>query len=35
MSGHRSLSLWHEQMDSAGDPLLPTDVLEGDTEADE
>ena len=34
MSGHRSLSLWHEQVADAGDPLLPTDVLEGDTEAD-
>ena len=34
MSGHRSLSLWHEQVGEAGDPLVPTDVLEGDTDAD-
>ncbi|MFC3688331.1 NAD(P)/FAD-dependent oxidoreductase [Aquipuribacter hungaricus] len=34
MSRHRSLSLWHEQVADAGDPLLPTDVLDGDTDAD-
>lgn len=34
MSAHRSLSLWHAQVADAGDPLVPTDVLEGDTEAD-
>jgi glycine/D-amino acid oxidase-like deaminating enzyme len=34
VSGHRSLSLWHEQVADAGDDLVPTDVLDGDTEAD-
>ena len=34
MSGHRSLSLWHEQVADAGDPLVPTHVLEGDTDVD-
>jgi glycine/D-amino acid oxidase-like deaminating enzyme len=34
MSGHRSLSLWHEQVADAGDDLVPTDVLDGDTDAD-
>ncbi|MFC5380365.1 NAD(P)/FAD-dependent oxidoreductase [Aquipuribacter nitratireducens] len=34
MGGHRTLSLWHEQVADAGDPLVPVDVLDGDTDAD-